>query len=583
MASQPNFNAPWQSTPVVHIAETATRPGQITTPQGELTYINVSGSIEEMAHQHGTRLRHKVQTGTIAFFSDYLLKVLANSPLHVAAYTLDWTSQKLLGQKLRKQVPAEFQRAIAALAAGAEINEEKVWQAYLMPEIFLWVVGTYHKLLGTRSAQGLGTPPLFGCTSAIVVPPKGQTTLHGRNFDYFGIDYWDKNQVVAFHHPDVGLDYVSITSAGMIGGGITSMNSAGLTFAMHQHFPRELNLKGVPVGIAGDYVMRNAHTIDEAVAILRDFPPVAGWTYVMTEGDTGRAAVFEVAPGLENLSWIDPKAAHMGYANMYWGAELKDVEVDFFPEYRRSNEARQSRVNQCLRATSASPGPLDIAKILGDLNDPESGEERLLGPTIVNVTTVASVVFEPEHRRVWVGAGRTPTCRGWFVPFSLNTGGPDESLEPFMPFPGWHESPQGRAFESYRKAVAMAAAGEPDQAVLMQIEHALALDPDEPYLRVLAGLISLRLNRAERAEGAFRRALEGITRPDRRAEIQLYLAWAYDLLKRRSTAKHLYKEILSTPDADDIVKKRAHYGKWFRFDAARAKKINVDLVYGGVP
>ncbi|MEZ4459536.1 MAG: C45 family autoproteolytic acyltransferase/hydrolase [bacterium] len=572
----------WPTTPVADIPETDTRYGSITTPQGELSYLNVSGSLSEMAYQHGTRLRTKVQTGSIAYFSKYLVKVLANSPLHSAAYTLDWGTQRLLGQKMRKQVPEEFRRAVSALADGAEMDEETVWSAYLMPETFLWVVGTYHKLLGTKSAQGLGAPPMFGCTSAIAVPPKAPTTYHGRNFDYFGIDYWDKNQVVAFHRPDSGLDYVSVTSAGMIGGGITSMNSAGLTFTMHQHFPRDLDLKGVPVGVAGDYAIRNAHTIDEAVAILREFPPVAGWTYVMSEGDTGRAAVYEVAPGHENLTWLGSSGS-LGYANMYWGAALKDIEVDFFPEYRRCNVARQSRVSQCLRELPTTAGPIDIARILGDLNDPESGEQRLLGPTIVNVTTVASVVFEPENRRVWVAAGRSPTCRGWYVPFDLKSGRPDLSTDPFLPFPGWHESAQGRAFENYRRAVAMVAAGEPDQAVLVHVEHALALDPEEPYLRVLAGLLSLRMNRPERAEGAFRRAIQDIGSPDRRAEIQLYLGWSYDLLKRRTMARHTYKEVLNTPEADAVVKQRAHYGKWFRFDAERAKRLNIDLVYGGVP
>lgn len=582
MAAQPHILEPWQATPVAHVPESVDRTGLVTTPYGDLAYLNLRGSMLEMAAQHGARLKSRVHAGPIGFFSKYLLKVLANSPVHKAAYTLDWGSQRLLGQRLKRRVPQEFQIAIQALAEAAEIPEDQVWQAYLMPETFLWVVGTYHKVLGTRSAQGLGAPPMFGCTSAVVVPPRGQTTLHGRNFDYFGIDYWDKNQVVAFHHPDKGLDYVSITSAGMIGGGITSMNSAGLTFAMHQHFPRELDLNGVPVGVAGDYVIRNAHTIEEAVAILREFPPVAGWTYVMSEGDTGRAAVFEVAPGLENLTWLDGHAAGLGYANMYWGEALKDVEVDFFPEYRRCNVARQSRVGQCVREVSGA-SPLDVARILGDLKDPESGEERLLGPTIVNVTTVASVVFEPAERRVWVAAGQSPTCRGWYVPFDLRRGAPSLDHAPFTPFPGWHESLQGQAFEAYRKAVAMNAAGEKDEAVLVEVERALALDSAEPYLRVLAGLLSLRLNRGERAEGAFRRALEGIPNAERRAEIQLYLGWSYDLLKRRTEAKHHYRAVLESPHADAIIKQRAHYAKWFRFDAERAAKINIDLVYGGVP
>jgi len=331
-------------------------------------------------------------------------------------------------------------------------------------------------------------------------------------------------------------------------------------------------------------VLRGAASIEEAVEIISEHPPVSGWTYIMTEGETGRAAIFEVAAGgLTNLHWVDPEHGALGYANVYWGEDLVDVEVDYYPEYRRCNLARQSRVRQCLVGLHDQTGPADIARILGDLEDPESGEERLLGPTIVNVTTVASVVFEPEHRRVWVGAGRSPTCRGWYVPFSLETGAPDTGQQPFIPFPGWHESPSGKAFEYYRRAVHLAAEGEADSRLLILLEHALALHPEEPYLRVLAGLVSLRLGRGRRAEGAFRRALESIHREDRRVEVLLYLAWSMDLQRRRSTARHLYKKVRRDPSADDIVRKRARYNSFFRFDADVAAGINIDFVYGGVP
>lgn len=575
--------------PCVVTPETPERVGLVGTPYGDLHFLNVRGTLEEMAVQLGTKTRAEAQLGTVPFFASYLQKVFANSPVQRFAGFLDSATYGFVGRKLKRQFPADLRHAIETYARVAELDIDDVWRAYLVPEIFLWVIGTYHKILGTDRAMGLGAPPTFGCTSAIAVPPRAPTTLHGRNFDYFGIDYWDKFPTVVFYHPDEGLDYVGVTSAGVFGGGATAMNSAGLTLVIHQHFPDSFDLDGVPVAISTDYVMREARTIEDAVRILRAFPPVSGWTYVMTEGDTGRAAIFEVAPGKENLSWVDPDEGALGYANVYWGRDLAETEVDYYPEYRRCNYARQDRVQQCLVGMTDSPAPVDIARILGDFTDPRTGRERLLGPTIVNVLTVASVVFEPEQRRVWVAAGRSPTCRGWYIPFELEasgprTGGPSFDVDPFIPYPAWHESADGKAFAFYREACAIEQEkGANDDKLLVLIEHALALKQDEPYLRVLAGLIALRIGRGRRAEGAFRRALEQIERSDRRAEVGLFLAWSLDIQGQRSAARHLYKTVFRDSDSDDVVRGRARYGRFFKFTRSQASGLNIDFTYGGVP
>lgn len=573
--------------PCVATSETAHRAGLVSTPYGDLRYLNVRGTMEEMAVELGTRIRDEAYLGPVPYFANYLEHVFANSPLKRASRLFDDAMYGTVGRKLKRRFPAELQRAVAAFAGVTEIDESLLWRSYLMPEVFLWVVGTYHRILGTDPARGLGGPPTFGCTSAIVAPPRSSTLLHGRNFDYFGLDYWDRFATVTFYHPDDGLSYAAIGSAGILGAGATAMNAAGLTLAIHQHFPRRFDLDGYPVGIASDSVMRHAASIEDAVHILRDHPPVSGWTYVLTEGDTGRAAVYEVAPGEENLVYLDADDGALGYANLYWGENLADVEVDYYPEYRRCNHARQDRVRQCLIALDHPAEVPDVARVLGDLTDPESGDERLLGPTIVSAMTVASVVFEPAARRVWVGAGRSPASRGWFIPFTLREGdggGPDLEVRPFIPYPGWHENPRGKAFEFYRQACALAQEANPNEdRLLVLVEHALALAPEEPNLRVLAGLIALRLGRGRRAEGAFRRALESIDRPDRRAEVGLFLGWSLDLQRQRGSARYLYKSVLKDPAADAIVRSRASHGRFFRFDERAARGLNLDFTYGGVP
>lgn len=575
---------PWSDATLSITPERDDAPGIVATPWGDLRFLNVSGSVAEMAHDLGVRTREAVQMGAIPFFARHLEHVLENAPLGAASKLLDRAAFRTVTQKLRRNVPDDFASAVEGFAAGADVDSDLLWRAYLMPETFLWLVGSYHRLLGTARAPGLGGVPTFGCTSAIVGPPFAPEVLHARNLDYFGVGTWDRFPTVVTHRPTDGLAYMSVASAGFVGGGITAMNSSGLTLSVHQHFVSEFDLEnGVPVGVAGDVAMRRAHTIEEAVAILRDHPPVAGWTFLLTEGDTGRAAVFEVAPGVDELTWMEE--GKIGYANRYWAEALVDTEVAFYPEYHRCNVARQDRVSRCLVDADQPPEVAELAAILGDGNDPEGRSERLIGPTILTLTTVTSVVFEPAARRVWVAAGPAPTSKGVFIPFTLGDvrGGPDQTVEPFTPDPGWHERPQGRAFALYREAAILFAEGQQTSRVLVALEHALALAPGEENLRVLAGLVALRLGRGRRAEGAFRRALEDVTAKERRAEIMLYLAWALDLTGRRLAAKHLYRRVRDDPSASPSSRSRARFHRWFRFDGRKAKGLNIDFTYGGVP
>src|SRR5690554_237667 len=579
---------------VIH-PEQAQRPGRIVTPQGDLLFLNLRGSLESMAGQAGARLRDEIWQGPLPFFSTYLDTLLKRrTRLTRLSGAVDLLTRHWVTRRLAKNLPAEYRDAAVALSNASGMPLEQLLSGYLMHESFLWVLDKYP---GLRAPQFIHTPadpesaPHLSNTTAIVRPPASASILHGHNLDYFGIDYWDRQATVTFYHPHDGMDYVAVSSAGVIGGGLSAMNAAGLTLTVHQHLCEELDLDGVPVGFAGDQAMRQAHTIEDAVAILRNHPPVAGWTYVLCEGDTGRGAIYRVAPGLEELEIIADSRATFSAVNPDLTQDIGEAPADQ-PVWQRALR-NQPRVDACLdarfNAANPAPGtPLDIATILGDFQDPKTGRERLFGATIAGAQTVASVVFEPKHRRVWVAAGVSPTSRNWYIPFGLSaidahTGGPDPSAQPIIVDRGWHPSAHGQAFELYRKARVRHWEGESDGRLLILIEHALALYPQEPNLHILAGLLALRIGRAKRAEGAFRRSLEQITQRDRRAEVGLDLAWALDLQGQRAAAKYLYKRILRDGAGPLSTLLRAQKGRWRRFSAAHAAELPLDFGTADVP
>ncbi len=519
------------SPPCTITPESEKGPGCISTESGDLYFVNAGGTPRGIGETIGRRLADPIRRGPIPFFTTFLSHILRKSAIRRASNVAQWASHQWATKQLIAQLPDYFETEMSAMAEALDMREASVARALTLPETYLWMIGSYHRFRGTARAPGLGHPPIGGCTSAVVRPPASSAgLLHGRNLDYHGIGYWEPTATATFYHPDDALDYVSVGAAGLLGGGITGMNAAGITLAVHQHVVDRFNLKGDPVGVAGDQVMRRARTLDEAIAILRDHEPVAGWSYVLTEGDTGEVAVYETAPDHEPfVCRLPDDETHLGYANVYWGSNFEDAEIDYYPEYRRDAHARQSRVlDKTSRFDEDDPAdPESIASILADFKDPASSKIRLIGRSIAAVHTVTSVVFEPAERRVWVGTGTSPASRSWFVPLSMESsarpgwGGPDLEASPFHPSPDWMRSEHGQAFDLYRKACVRFREGESDKHLMIFVEHALALYGEEPSLHMLAGLLALRLDRPRRAEGAFRRALERATDLARRAEIEL--------------------------------------------------------------
>ena len=313
--------------------------------------LHVYGGPYDMAFQHGALLREAIPRGPLPLFERYLETLLRNSPLGGAAGVVAELLDAWTRRRLTSRLPATMRATVAGLADGAGLREADVLKAYLMPDAVLYMMAIFGKLTRSPLAPGCACPPL-GCTSAVVAPhrsARGQL-LHARNMDFVGPRRWDAEPVVTFHTPEDGLRYATLSSAGIVGGGITGMNQAGLTFAVHQHFPAEVDLAGEPVGLAGEQVLREARSLDEAVAILDRHHPMGGWTYVLV--DAQRAIAYEVSPRGRGVvrRIVSMTDGYLGYANVYQHEDLRDAERGVYPAYVQANHARHRRVWEALRS-----------------------------------------------------------------------------------------------------------------------------------------------------------------------------------------------------------------------------------------
>jgi tetratricopeptide (TPR) repeat protein len=470
--------------------------------------------------------------------------------------------------------------AIEGLSDGSGIPVREILEGYVMPDTLLWVVSRAIGVSGAPAALRHRLELGLGCSSAIAwggATADGKL-LHGRNFDYHGVAPWPRETAVIFHEPEHGLRYVSIASAGVILGGVTAMNEAGLTLTVHQHmFTGKTRLGGVPIGVVGDEIMRRAHSLDEAEAILAANRPIGCWTYLIADGRRREVLCWEENPE-RRARFRFREEGTFGYANIYLDRALGASEADWYPSYWRHNQGRYERLRARLAEARGRIDPGAIASILGDTGE---GDCRL-SRAIAMLMTVGSVVFQPEDGIVWVATGKAPTSHGRFEPFDL-------AREDYAPERGALTGgvPQDRdaaaAFEAYRDAYLAYFDGDDLAEARRLLARACALQPREPLYWVLACLLGLADADGRSALDAIERALAiGHRDPERIAAARLWRARALDLLGERERALSDYRAVLDAPRRDRQHARAAERGLVRPYRAREARRLPIDFAFADV-
>jgi hypothetical protein len=546
--------------------------GRYDTHRG-LHVLRLSGDDYEMGYQHGALLRDAMERGPVPYFERYVERMLAGTLGNAGARVAAGALRRTVGRKIARQFPERALRGLDGLADGAGVSRAALRRGVTMPETYLWVLQRLIDSRGSALAPRHGVPTL-GCTSALAWG--GATTdgtmLHGRNLDYQGIGAWDTEQAVVFHRPDDGQRYVSVSAAGILFGGVTAMNGAGLTLAVHQHMASDaFKLGGTPIGITGDDVMRYAKTLDDAKRILDSHTPSGCWTYVIGSAHEKDVLCYEVTPSHRGV--VQMEGETFGYSNIYLHPELAPTERHIYPSHWRNNAARWHRANGILEAAVGDITPETIAAIMGDRGEAGCRFEQ----AIAMVMTVASVVFRPDDGVVWVGTGRAPTSNRPFAAFDLETEGPRADLPELVA--GVPAAEVAEAFDAYRAACEAQFERGDSAAARRSMERARALQPEEPLFHYVAGLLAHLDADPAAAESAFDAALSvGHGEPQRRASFHLWRGRARDRLGRRAEAEADYRA--ASRDADPFTRSAAEQGLSRRW---KPRRFGIEFTLADVP
>ena len=201
---------------------------------------------------------------------------------------------------------------------------------------------------------------------------QGGALYHGRILDY-GIDWrLQEFAVLVVAEPEGKIPFLNVTYAGFIGS-VTGMNREAISIG--EMGGRGLgHWAGVPMTVLMRWVLQEAHTLDEAVAVFRDQPRTCEYYYVIADGKSGEAVGMEA-------SWNAFFTLKPGEPHSKLPEALPDCVL----------MSAGDRYTELVKRVRAGFGSFDAEGARGLMNRPVAMKSNL-----------HSVLFAPAEGLVWV-------------------------------------------------------------------------------------------------------------------------------------------------------------------------------------
>ena len=280
---------------------------------------------------------------------------------------------------------------------------------------------TYHRVLTLHALYDISLSfehsPLIGCTALFA---SGEHTADGhtyvgRNFDMEIDPVFDTDKTVVLFHPRNGIPFASVAWPGLTGV-VTGMNREGIFVAVHGGRASSASTHGVPVPTTVRTVLEHAHTLDEAVALVRADAPMVSHILIVVDGDRGEGVAIERAPDRE--PFVRPLGSMGGISNHYAAPYLASDPKNLSVRDHTSSIARQHRVDELLAANDHRFDPSVMLGVLRDRRGASDHEEPLGHRGTMDAWIAThSVVADATDRVLWVSAG--PHTLGRYERFDL--------------------------------------------------------------------------------------------------------------------------------------------------------------------
>jgi hypothetical protein len=323
------------------------KPKYILTPQdsrssiqkiGKLNVLNLYGTREEVAYQHGFYARELVQKGESAL--NHYIPLIKNSILNATNSSFKgqlyatYVDTILTSRFVSATIPTRDQTVYAALASGAGISDVKdIFRAALYPDIGQYLLG---KAAEGENYNYIKHLPTYGCTTLIAKSSIAKSSgsenseLMGRNFDFSSFGSYEKNAAIVYIHPSEPEDqqYVMFTSLGLHSAH-TTWNESGIFLSLHQLLVNDNHIEGTSILSITDEITRRAHSLKEAQSIIEGHGITSSWRIILHSTKEHRTLLADISATHKAFKSIDDNI-HF-FTNHVFDTEL--AKLQYFPYY----------------------------------------------------------------------------------------------------------------------------------------------------------------------------------------------------------------------------------------------------------
>ena len=539
------------------MSQTKTHP----YPSQETQVIHVKGSEREIGRQHAEQLGDCVGRGMAKFYYDFWKRLMTSqkkSGIRGAAFNAaKWLIDPLLVKRLSGQMTPLLKDRIQGMSDVSGLPYEQLVTAIVLPDL-LPILQAYLVKFWPQMFVEAAAPPRFGCTSFVSA---GERFLYGRNLDFPGVAYWDRYPVIQVTSRRNSLRYIGFTSAGVPIGGITGVNEAQISVALHQHYCRNTSLRGtLPFAIAEE-ILSQAHTLREAMEILDRGRVASSWAFIVADGKSREAFLYETHPQAHGVIRLTDHPGILAHSNFFQTSACSPAEYATTARMNWDNHSRKRRLEELILRAGKDLAPAVAVQALSDHFDPFWGEEKIINRTVSQVYNIQSILLDLESMKGWMAEGDAPIHLREYVEYDLGEIFQGRDGKTGIRYPAYHFQSESKrnAKEAYIGSFIAAFDNKFDVA-LEEVRCSLAHD----YCAE-AGFVAcvLLLKKGNFTEGCAEllRAKEwmeaklkermDLTPPPEYFEIGLFLARAYDLLGKRGEAIRMYQSVATHPALED--------------------------------
>ncbi len=250
-----------------------------------------------------------------------------------------------------------------------------------------------------------------GCTVFLIPSVSGWTVA--RNFDFEGGRVFDEEKILKWVFPEVGLPFVAVTWAGMVGI-VTGVNQSGVYLSLNAAGSTDFRRFGTPSTLVALSTLQYSTTAREAVQRIERSTMFI--TDIFVVADRSEAYRVEKSPTrvrVEKLTLPSVVTNHL--EDPLW----KDDRINRFRRDSLTSSARFNRGKELLAEWKKEvPTELQLASFLRDKKG-VGGKTLALGnrSAIDALIATHAVIYQSAQSRLYVSQG--PSLVGAFLGFDL--------------------------------------------------------------------------------------------------------------------------------------------------------------------